>query len=159
MHDSPRKVIEEYLGKTFASLPASKPLLSSAIEVLSLECSQPDGSPVRTGYPMIARLMYKASAIAQDATISLSFYWPSGYLCAQLTTSGRLASLTLPAGTGIVEFFCRSLTMQRGLYCVDVDIERDGEPILQHPPCSRLLEDPGTPALGAFYMEHEAKIV
>jgi hypothetical protein len=45
------------------------------------------------------------------------------------------------------------------MYAVDVAIERDGEPILQHPRCSVLRVDPGTPALGDFYIEHEAKII
>ncbi|MDQ2948203.1 MAG: polysaccharide ABC transporter ATP-binding protein [Acidobacteriota bacterium] len=161
MSDSPRRVIEEYLSRTFASLPTStaRPIVSSgAAELLSLEFAQPDGGPVKTGCAMITRLMYKASTTVEDATFSLSFYWPSGYLCTQLTTAGRLEPMTLHSGTGMVEFFCPTLVMQRGLYNVDVAIERNGELIVQHPRCSVLRVDPGTPALGDFYMEHHAQI-
>jgi ABC-type polysaccharide/polyol phosphate transport system ATPase subunit len=161
LSDTPRAVIEEYMTRTFASHPTStsRPAISSgAAKLISLEFSQSDGAPVRTGSPMITRLIYEASAMVEEATISISFYWPSGYLCAQLTTAGRLAPLTLRKGTGIVEFVCPALAMQRGLYNVDVAIERNGELIAQHPHCSVLRVDPGTPVLGDFYLEHHAQL-
>lgn len=161
MSDSPRAVIEEYMNRTFASLPTStaRPTVQSGeAELISVEFGQPDGASVKTGYPMTSRLTYKTSATIKDATISLSIYWPTGYLCAQITTAGRLDPLTLPRGTGVIEFFCPTLVLQRGLYNVDVSMERGREVILQQPRCSVLRVDPGIFVLGDFYMEHHAQI-
>jgi len=161
MSDSPRRVIEEYLTKTFASLPTSvaRPILSAGgLESISLEFVQPDGASIRTGDAMIARVMYVANAPVENATVSVSFYWPSGYLCAQLTTAGRIQPLVLQSGSGTVEFVCPKLVMQRGLYTVDVAVEREGELIAHHPRCSVLRVDPGAPALGDFYIEHQAYV-
>jgi ABC-type polysaccharide/polyol phosphate transport system ATPase subunit len=161
MSDSPRRVIEEYLSRTFTSLPtsAARPIVSSgALESISLEFVQPDGVSIRTGDAMITRVMYVAKTPVEHATVSVSFYWPSGYLCAQLTTAGRIEPLTLETGAGTVEFMCPKLAMQRGLYGVDVAVERDGELIALQPRCCVLRVDPGAPALGDFYIEHEAHI-
>jgi ABC-type polysaccharide/polyol phosphate transport system ATPase subunit len=162
MRDSSRAVIEEYMTRTFASLPTStaRPAVASgAAELISLEFAHPDGEAIRTGCSMITRLIYKASATVEDVTLSMSFYWPSGYLCAQFTTAGKLEPLTLRTGTGMIEFFCPTLAMQRGLYNVDVSIERDGEVIIRQPRCSVLRVDPGISVLGDFYMEHQVRHV
>jgi hypothetical protein len=50
--------------------------------------------------------------------------------------------LTLQVGKGMIEFFCPKLVMQRGLYTVDVTIERDGESIGQYSRYSSLRVDP-----------------
>jgi len=155
MSDSPTKVIEEYLTRTFDSLPtgAARSAVSSDAELLSVEFGQSDGRPARTGCPMFTRVLYKTGASLTDVTISVFFYWPSGYLCSQLTTSGNL-----PPGDSLVEFVCPMLAMQHGLYNVDVVIERNGELIGRHPRCAVLRVDPGVPILGDFYMEHQAHI-
>jgi homopolymeric O-antigen transport system ATP-binding protein len=162
MSDSPRRVIEEYLSRTFASLPTStaRPSVSStALESISMEFAQPENGPIRTGDSMIARVNYMANTRLEDITISVSFYWPSGYLCGQLTTAGRIEPLTLHSGTGMIEFVCPKLPMQRGMYSVDVSVERNGELIALHPRCSVLRVDPGVPALGDFYIEHYATVI
>lgn len=162
MSDSPRRVVEEYLSRTFASLPTSmsrSSLTSTAIELISTEFCQRDGEPVRTGDSMITRVNYRANRTVEQATVSVSLFWPSGYLCAQLTTAGRVDCLALQRGTGTVEFFCPRLVMQRGLYTVDVSIESHGEEIASYSRCGVLRVDPGVAALGDFYLEHSAQIV
>ena len=162
MSDSPRRVIEEYLSRTFATLPTStaRPSVSSAaVQLTAVDFVQPDGGPIRTGPAMIARVKYIANTTVEDAAISVSFYWPSGYLCAQLTTAGRIDHLTLHKGPGAVEFVCPKLVAQRGLYSVDLAIERHGELIALYPRCTMLRVDPGIPALGDFYIEHSAHLI
>ena len=161
MSGSPKVVIEEYLARTFVSLQPRAVKSAAPVEdaeIISVEFEQPGRSSVKTGCPMAARLKYRAGETIENVTITVSFYWPSGYLCAQLTTFGRLEALTLKKGTGTIEFFCPKLAMQRGLYTVDGSIERDGHVIAQHQRCAMLRVDPGTPVLGDFYIEHEAQI-
>jgi hypothetical protein len=156
--DSPRKVVEQYLSETFPILPQGPSISPTrVVDFVSLEFVNPDGASIRTGDPMLARFTYSAHRSVTNVAISASFYWPSGYLCAQLTTAGKLDPLTLK-GTGIVEFFCRKLVMQRGLYSVDVAIELNGEVIEQYSRCAFLRVDPGMAASGDFYQEHSAEI-
>jgi hypothetical protein len=48
--------------------------------------------------------------------------------------------------------------MQRGLYSVDVLIERRGEVLDWRPRCSLLRVDPGKIVAGDFYLEHSCLI-
>ena len=50
------------------------------------------------------------------------------------------------------------LTMQRGLYSVDVLIERRGEVLDWRPRCSLLRVDLGKIVAGDFYLEHSCRI-
>lgn len=159
--NSPKRVIEEYLSETIANLPRGRNahLSSSRLaDFVSLEFTNPDGGPIRTGDPMLTRFTYNGRTALPDVTISVSFYWPSGYLCAQLTTTGRLDSLTLQDGKGTVEFFCPKLVMQPGLYTVDVVIEREADVIEQFLRCTFLRVNPGIAAFGDFYLEHSAEV-
>src|SRR6266853_1967418 len=85
-----RSVIDEYQQMTFAgeAMPVEDESGSeTTARCTSVEFSAPD-SPlgIRTGYPLVARLSYKALEPIPDAVFRISLYWPSGYLCAQLTT-------------------------------------------------------------------------
>jgi homopolymeric O-antigen transport system ATP-binding protein len=85
----------------------------------------------------------------------VSLNWPSGYLCTQLASP---AGLRLTPGSGEIQFDCPMLTMQRGLYSVDLVIERRGEVLDYRPRCSLLRVNPGKIVAGDFYLEHSCLV-
>src|SRR5712672_2954364 len=86
----PREVIDQYQQVMFAwqeSDPENEGENVKPVQCTNVEFSSPDFSDmIRTGYPMVARLGYRALKPVVDAVFRVSIYWPSGYLCAQLTT-------------------------------------------------------------------------
>jgi lipopolysaccharide transport system ATP-binding protein len=113
------------------------------------------GEPVRTGGPLRCCLAYEAWEPLDDVIVTVSLNWPSGYLCTQLLSP---QGLQLVPGSGEIEFFCSKLTMQRGLYSVDVLIERLGEVLDWRPRCSLLRVGVGKIVAGDFYLEHSCRI-
>ena len=101
----------------------------------------------RTGDPLTCRLVYEVSRALEDVVFTVSFNWPSGYLCTQISSG---AGANLEAGPGEVEFTIPLLVMQRGLYSVDVAISRGGERLDWRPRCSLLRVDPGRIIAGDF---------
>jgi homopolymeric O-antigen transport system ATP-binding protein len=159
---SPRKVIDEYLDLTFtpgSAAPSPHFESSQLAEFVSLKFVNPEGGSIRTGAPMSSQIMYRVSDFIENATICVSLYWPSGWLCAQLTTASKLPALTLRPGEAAIEFFCPTLALQRGSYTVDVSIERDGELIDRRSRCAMLRVDPGVPALGDLYLDHSVRVL
>ncbi|HET9406674.1 MAG TPA: polysaccharide ABC transporter ATP-binding protein [Candidatus Sulfotelmatobacter sp.] len=160
MDGPPRNVIDHYQKMAFAdqgtSLTESDP--AKPAECVSISFHGSDSGPIRTGYPMIARLGYRASECIQDAVVRISFYWPSGYLCAQLTNESSGPSLTLEPGEGMIEFDCPVLPIVPGLYRVDIGIERNGTDIDLKPRCAALPVDAGRPAAGDFYIENRWRL-
>jgi ABC-type polysaccharide/polyol phosphate transport system ATPase subunit len=109
--------------------------------------------PVRTGYPMFARLKFRACEVLENVVFNILIYWPSGYLCAQLTTALADPLLRIEPGSGEVEFCCPVLEIQPGLYRVDILIESNGNCIDRQQRCALLRVDPGKMAFGDFYMD------
>lgn len=116
--------------------------------------SSESSDAVRTGHPMIARLGYRAAARIPDVIFRISLYWPSGYLCAQLTNESSGSSLILEPGTGVIEFQCPHLPVVPGIYRVDLGIETNGREIDTRQRCTTLYVDAGKAALGDFYIEN-----
>src|SRR5262249_46062746 len=52
---------------------------------ISFTSTEPN-EPPRTGYPMFARFGFHAQLPLKEIVFNVLIYWPSGYLCAQLTT-------------------------------------------------------------------------
>ena len=152
---SPRHVIEEYSRTAYAAMSRS---LSSGVAKLARVCfSGPGGGPVRTGEPMSAQVAFRLREPVQDPVVNISIYWPSGYLCTQLTSAGRCRHQALH-GLIYAEFSCPVLTMQRGLYRIDISIETGSEIIGDWRCCSLLRVDPGRIVLGDFYLEHSCNM-
>jgi hypothetical protein len=103
---------------------------------------------------MVARLGYRAAAHIENATFRISFYWPSGYLCAQLTNESSGANLVLEAGSGVIEFHCPTLPVVPGLYRVDVGVETNGRELDLRQRAATLVVEAGVPAIGDFYIEN-----
>jgi len=158
MDGTPRTVIDQYQHMAFAGqgtsldegLDPNKPA-----ECTSISFSSPESPDcVRTGYPMIARLGYRASQRIPGVVFRISLYWPSGYLCAQLTNESSGPGLTLEPGVGIIEFQCPVLPVVPGLYRIDLSIETNGCEVDLRQRCATLCVDSGKPASGDFYIEN-----
>src|ERR1700693_3872928 len=162
----PRQVIDEYQQMTFAGQDMSAdedkdkdndtgtPAKCTGISFSAPE--SPEG--IRTGYPLVARLAYKASKNIPDAVFRVSIYFPGGLLCCQATTESLSGSLQLEPGTGIIEFQCPTLPVVPGLYRVDLAIESKGLEIDVQQRCAALRVEPGKIAYGDFLIENTWKI-
>ena len=152
---APRAVIDSYQQLAIPSpdapeLDPDKPAACIGISFFSRE----PGDVVRTGYPMVARLRYRASVPLCEVAFRISLYWPSGYLCAQLTseTIGKIRNLE--AGVGTIEFQCPVLPVVPGLYRVDVELEARGTELDLRQRCATLCVEPGKGASGDFYIDN-----
>jgi ABC-type polysaccharide/polyol phosphate transport system ATPase subunit len=152
----PRQVIDQYQQMTFAG---QESVLGEDGDTKPAECTNisffaPDFPEIRTGYPMVARLSYRASKSIPGAVFRVSIYWPSGYLCAQLTTESNSGGVRIDPGAGMIEFHCPKLPIVPGLYRVDLAIESNGEEIDGRQRCATLRVEPGKIANGDFYIEN-----
>ena len=102
---------------------------------------------------MFARLGFRARRHLKNVVFNILIYWPSGYLCAQLTTAVSDPQLQVTPGQGEVEFYCPVLEIQPGLYRVDVSIESNGVCIDEQQRCALLRVHPGKMVFGDFYMD------
>ncbi len=153
----PRQVIDHYQEMTFADQGASLEEQGSPVrpaECTSIAFSAPDFPEIRTGHPMVARLGYRASTSVPNAVFRVSIYWPSGYLCAQLTTESKARDYVLAPGAGAIEFRCSKLPIVPGLYRVDLAIESNGHEIDLRQRCATLRVEPGEIVYGDFYIEN-----
>jgi ABC-type polysaccharide/polyol phosphate transport system ATPase subunit len=153
MTGSPRNVIEEYSRTAYADISWSSETFDVA-KLVEVRFEGPGGGPIRTGETMAAHVSFLLKEPILDPSVTISFYWPSGYLCTQLTSAGGCQDQVPQDGLVAFEFVCPVLTMQRGLYRVDITIERGTELIGQWRCCSLLRVDPGKIILGDFYLEH-----
>jgi ABC-type polysaccharide/polyol phosphate transport system ATPase subunit len=157
MIGEPPAVIEHYQAVASSALadpgrPGGEP---TRVTCRALSFSGPNGQSIRTGSPLRCCLGYEALEPLDDVTVTVSLNWPSGYLCTQLLSP---EGLRLMPGSGEIEFFCSMLTMQRGLYSVDVLIERRGEVLDWRPRCSLLRVGAGKIVAGDFYLEHSCRL-
>ena len=109
--------------------------------------------PPRTGYPMVAHFGFRAQATLENVVFNVLIYWPSGYLCAQLSTAISDSQLRVTAGSGEVDFYCPVLEIQPGWYRVDISIESNGNYIDRQQRCAVLRVHPGKMVFGDFYMD------
>jgi hypothetical protein len=162
MDGLPSQVIEHY--QSLAFVEPDEALAAADRRERALVCTQirfqshDRGEPIRTGHPMRTRLAFDSRRTLTNVVFNVYFYWPSGYLCAHLTTALNEPELVLQAGSGILEFECPVLEIQPGLYRVDYSIESDGRCIDQRQRCATLRVDPGKSVFGDFYMDHTWRI-
>jgi len=158
----PRSVIDQYQKRTFADFNSTMTAEinpQQPARCVNISFQTPDSSDsIRTGYPMMARLGYRATERIPEAVFRISLYWPSGYLCAQLTSECSGDGLSLEPGAGIVEFQCPVLPVVPGLYRVDVVIETLGRLLDEQQRCATLFVQAGRPAAGDFYIENACTI-
>lgn len=163
---APRQVIDEYQRMTFgddmalgeASSPSEVPVQCTSISFRAPESPDSIGG-LRTGHAMIARLGYRARQSLSEVVFRISIYWPSGYLCAQLTTDSEHGQVSIEPGPAAVEFFCPILPVIPGLYRVDVSIESNGQEVSSRQRCATLNVAPGKFVAGDFYIQNTWKMV
>src|SRR5216684_3073192 len=158
-----RSVIDEYQQMTFAGeglAVEDESGSETTARCTSVSFSSPDAPGcVRTGYSMVARLGYRASRRISDVLFRISIYWPSAYLCAQLSTESSEGGFCLEAGAGVIEFECPVLPVVPGLYRIDLAIEVKGQEINVQERCATLRVEPGKIASGDFYIENSWKVL
>lgn len=158
----PRDVIAQYatlpIARNEAGFGSSTPK-PAACTGISFRSAIPGRDGIRTGDPLIARFDYEAHERLSCVAFNLSFWWHSGYLCAQLSTALDGGSIRLEAGRGFVEFLCPALAMQPGMYRVDACIMQGSSVIDKRERCSILRVDPGKVILGDFYMPHTWQLI
>jgi len=158
MDGAPRQIIDQYQQLTFAGRASSSWALgdTNPAECTHVTfCSAEGEDMVRTGYPMLARVGYRAAVRIDEAVVRISIFWPSGYLCAQLNTG----EIELRPGIGTVEFRCPILPIVPGLYRIDVALEANAKEIDERQRCATLRVDPGKPVSGDFHIENECSVI
>ncbi|HTF42922.1 MAG TPA: ABC transporter ATP-binding protein [Terriglobales bacterium] len=158
----PRKVIDQYQQMTFGDDTSAVTAVASEspAECTGVAFLAPDSSAgIRTGHPMVARLGYRTRQAIPAAVFRISLFWPSGYLCAQLTTDSTAGGFHLGPGEGRIEFRCPVMPMVPGLYRVDLSIESNGQEIELRQRCATLNVGMGKFAAGDFYIENSWKLV
>jgi ABC-type polysaccharide/polyol phosphate transport system ATPase subunit len=155
MEGAPRAVIDRYQQMAIPQPDAWEIDPRKQAECTEISFfSHPPGDVIRTGYPMTARLRYRASATLNAVAFRISLYWPSGYLCAQLTNETDRTIDSLEAGAGTIEFQCPVLPVVPGLYRVDMEMEANGVEIDSRRRCAMLCVEPGKSVAGDFYIEN-----
>lgn len=159
LSDGPaRQVIDEYQQLTFADQGINADQdgeRGSPAQFTGISFSSPDPlETIRTGYPMVARLSYKASKNVPDAVFRVSIYWPSGYLCAQLTTETTSGGFMLEPGSGVIDFQCPMVPVVPGLYRIDLTLESKGQEVALRQRCATLRVEPGKIAYGDFHIDN-----
>ena len=158
----PHDVTLEYQRST---LLASEPPAHAKGVSQKIECTRfsyqsanrAASGPVRPGEAMIVRVDYIAHETVPDVVFNVYLYWPSGYLCTQLTTGDSGA--VVAKGSGCVEFFCPIVNLRPGMFLVDVAVERYPEVIDWRHRCAALRVDQGPVVLGDLHMPHEHSIL
>jgi ABC-type polysaccharide/polyol phosphate transport system ATPase subunit len=157
MTADPRAVIDEYSRTTLlAALSASQTFAGIALSEITFE--GPEGGPVRTGEVMLARASFFFPNSLDGPVVTISFYWPSGYLCTQITSADICHQGRLGEGRTSWEFVCPMLAMQRGFYRVDVSLEQRGQRMAHWPRCSLLRVELGKAIPGDYYLAHSCNV-
>lgn len=152
----PRDMIEKYQISATKHVPSSDlNFENSGIALHGISFAGRDGARPKTGMPLTVRVSYEAETSLDDVVFTVSFIWPSGYICTELVSS----SATLAAGPGHVVFDCPILAIQRGLYTVDLTVTtRSGRILAKRLRAAPFRVDPGLIVQGDFYMTHSAKL-
>ena len=163
MDGSARSVVDEYQRMTFADegmLIEDESDTQTPARCTRISFSSPESSDgVRTGHPMLARLWFRASKSIGNVVFRISIFWPSGYLCAELTTATQTEGIRLQAGAGVIEFDCPVLPVVPGVYRIDAAIEAEGQPVSAQQRCATLHVGPGKVVSGDLYIDNTWKVV
>src|ERR1700716_449469 len=160
----PRQVIDEYQQMTFAGQDTSADEDKDSDTGTPAKCTgisfsapeSPEG--IRTGYPLVARLAYKALENVPDAVFRVSIFLPSGYFGPQPQTESLRGGFQLEPGTGMIEIQWPTLPRGAGRYAIDLAIESKGMEIDVRQRCATLRVEPGKIAYGDFLIENTWKI-
>jgi ABC-type polysaccharide/polyol phosphate transport system ATPase subunit len=153
---APRDMIEKYQISATKRVPGSNlNFENGTIALHGVSFVGRDGAHPRTGAPLTVRVSYEARSSIDDVVLTVSFIWPSGYICTELVSS----SYTFVAGRGTIVFDCPMLAMQRGLYTVDLTVATNtGRILAKRVRAAPFRVDPGLIVQGDFHMTHSSKL-
>jgi ABC-type polysaccharide/polyol phosphate transport system ATPase subunit len=152
---TPREVIEEYSKTAYEALSRSENPGNAKLTRIEFRGS---GPAVRTGDPVTAHVSFSLNRPVADPVVTLAIYWPSGYLCTEMTSTAVLPAGVTYEGALSFDFACPILTLQRGLYRIDITLDGVGGTVGQWQGCSLLRVDPGLIIQGDFYLEHSCQM-
>ncbi|HEY0801780.1 MAG TPA: ABC transporter ATP-binding protein [Steroidobacteraceae bacterium] len=152
---APSDMIERYQIMAATRVPGSSSnLQGDTVTLQGVSFVGRDGARPRTGDPLTVGLNYEAISSVDDAVFTVSFIWPSGYVCTELASSMS----TLVAGHGSIVFDCPMLAMQRGLYTVDLTVATGaGRVLAKRVRAAPFRVDPGLSVHGDFHMTHSSR--
>lgn len=153
---APSDIIEKYQIMASALVPSSlSNLQGDTVALLGVSFVGRDGARPRTGDPLSVRMNYRATSPVDDVVVTVSFIWPSGYICTELVASMS----ALVAGHGSIVFDCPMLAMQRGLYTVDLTVATSmGRVLARQVRAAPFRVDPGLTVDGDFHMTHSSRL-
>jgi hypothetical protein len=167
-----REVIKDYerlaghISLSSAPSPPQSGEAGRAAEITSIVLTGPRAersTTFHTGEALIVRIEISVKDYIADAVMEVFFFTPEGVLTCEFTTEFGEENLALSPGRATVEFLCRELQLQPGLYSVDISIkQRDaafGDDIDVRARCASLRVDPGRLVRGEFYAQHEWRVV
>jgi ABC-type polysaccharide/polyol phosphate transport system ATPase subunit len=155
MAGEPRAVIEEYSKTAYRAVSFSE--ASGDIRLVRIEF-RGSGVAIRTGDPLTAHVSFSLKVPLADPIVTLAIYWPSGYLCTEMTSTRVSTARAAYKGILSFDFTCPILTLQRGLYRIDVTLEGAAGTAGRWQGCSLLRVDPGMIIKGDFYLEHSCRM-
>lgn len=153
---APSDIIEKYQVMASGLVPSSSSnLQGGTVTLVGVSFAGRNGVRPRTGDPLSVRVNYQATSPVDDAVVTVSFIWPSGYICTELVAS----TSTLVAGHGSIVFDCPMLAMQRGLYTVDLTVATStGRVLAKQVRAAPFRVDPGLTVHGDFHMTHSSRL-
>ncbi len=156
MTGNPMDVVDHYqqmaMGEESSQLSDETYQKAATCSYISFASTEADETPC-TGYPMFARFGFRAQGPLENVVFNVLIYWPSGCLCAQLTTGISDPQLRTRTGSAEIEFYCPVLEIQPGLYRIDISIESNGVYLDRHQRCAVLRVHPGRLVFGDLYMD------
>jgi ABC-type polysaccharide/polyol phosphate transport system ATPase subunit len=166
VHDStPEEAIPTYHSLTrFRSSSRAEPRNGAAVaEITSVDFLDGDGGNVlyaRTGDPLRVRVHFKAVTPVRNCGVVVMLHGPEGDVECEFSTRSSPFPLELEPGSGMVEFFCESLSLLPGSYLIDAVIEDEGHLTLDWQyRCSVLQVNAGKAVKGLFYQPHSWKLL
>jgi lipopolysaccharide transport system ATP-binding protein len=110
----------------------------------------------RTGDSVHVRVEYNVNRPLPHGDVSLFFFTSDGTLAAQWTTAFNGPEIHMLDGAGCIEFSCRELGLQAGVYRIDAQIENGEtrEPIDLQEGCVNIHVECPRELKGSFYMPH-----
>jgi ABC-type polysaccharide/polyol phosphate transport system ATPase subunit len=132
-----------------------------SVTITRIEFVRVADGPLRTGFPMRARVSFAASRPEPDVIFDLSYYTHGGsVLHCQQTTALGMTPLPVEAGPGMIEFECQELGLQPGTYSAVARAMRpSGDLIHSWEAAERLVVAPGKMVSGYFYLPHTSRVV
>ncbi|HEX3685185.1 MAG TPA: ABC transporter ATP-binding protein [Bryobacteraceae bacterium] len=155
----PEEVIRKYTETTNLTRSPSAGQSSGAVKIVRVaffDESGPRSAGFRTGFPIWGTVSFIAEEEIPNATLSVLFVHPHGWIASQWKTLHHERPLGIRPGRGAIQFSCNELGLQPGVYRVDVQIEDAStkRPLENQPGCTSIHVTSEKKLRGFFYSPH-----